>query len=111
MLKVLWLQAAAILSATLLAGLLAGRGGALSALAGGAAYFLPNLLFALRLRLAQATRGAGAVGFMVGEAIKLSGVVALLVVLPRVLEVNWPALVAGLIVVLFANLFALLLKT
>jgi len=111
MLKVLWLQAAAILSATLLAGLLAGRGGALSALAGGAAYFLPNLLFALRLRLAQAAHGAWAVGFMVGEAVKLFAVVALLVVLPRVLEVNWPALVAGLIIVLFANLFALLLKT
>lgn len=105
MLKVLWLQAGAVLLATLLAGLLAGRSGALSALAGGAAYFLPNLLFVLRL-----ARGAGAVGFIVGEAVKLTGVVALLVVLPHLIEVNWPALIAGLIAVLFVNLFALLLK-
>lgn len=111
MLKTLLLQATAILVVTALAGLLAGSVGALSALAGGAAYFLPNLLFVLRLRFAMATRQAGAVGFMIGEAVKLTAVIALLVILPRMIEVNWPALIAGLSVVLFVNLFALLLKT
>lgn len=111
MFKTLLLQAAAILTVAALAGLLAGTGGALSALAGGAAYFLPNLLFVLRLRLAAATRRAGAAGFLIGEAAKLSAVIALLLMLPRVMEVNWPALIAGLSVVLFVNLFALLLKT
>jgi ATP synthase protein I len=111
MLKIALLQAASILAVAALAGLLKGSGAALSALAGGAAYFLPNLLFALRLRLAVATRQTGAAGFLVGEAVKLSAVIALLLLLPRVMEVNWPALIAGLFVVLFVNLFALLLKT
>jgi ATP synthase protein I len=111
MLKVLWLQAAAILVVAVVAYLPAGSNGALSALAGGAAYFVPNLLFALRLRLAVMTQRAGAAGFLVGEAVKLFAVIALLIVLPRMIAVNWPALLAGLFVVLFVNLFALLLKT
>jgi len=111
MFKTLLLQAVAILAVTAIAGLLAGSNAALSALVGGLAYLLPNLLFVLRLRLAIATQQAGAAGFLVGEAVKLSAVIALLVILPRVIEVNWPALIAGLFVVLFVNLFALLLKT
>jgi ATP synthase protein I len=111
MLKTLLLQVVAILAVAALAALLAGSRGALSALAGGAAYFLPNLLFVLRLRLAMATRQAGPVGFLVGEAVKLVAVIVLLVFLPRIMEVNWPALIAGLFAVLFVNLFALLLKT
>jgi len=111
MFKTLLLQAAAILAVAAVAGLLAGSGGAVSALAGGAAYFLPNLLFVLRLRLSIATRQAGAAGFLIGEAVKLSAVIALLLFLPRLIDVNWPALLAGLFAVLFVNLFALLLKT
>lgn len=111
MLKALLLQVAAILAVAAIAYLPAGSDGALSALAGGAAYFLPNLLFVLRLRFAIAMRQAGAAGFLVGEAVKLLAVIALLFVLPRIMEVNWPALIAGLFVVLFVNLFALLLKT
>lgn len=115
MLKVVLLQAVAILAVAAVAGLLAGSGGTqsavVSALAGGAAYLLPNLLFVLRLRLAIALRQAGAAGFLVGEAVKLTAVIALLVFLPRIIQVNWPALIAGLFAVLFVNLFALLLKT
>jgi ATP synthase protein I len=114
MLKVLSLQVTAALAVAALAGFLQGSRAALSALAGGAAYFLPNLMFVLRLRLAMATSAtqqAGAVGFLVGEAIKLSAVIALLFFLPRMIEVEWPALIAGLFAVLFVNLFALLLKT
>ncbi|MDP2170916.1 MAG: ATP synthase subunit I [Rhodocyclaceae bacterium] len=115
MFKILLLQAAVILAVAAVAGLLAGPGGArpaaISALAGGAAYFLPNLLFVLRLRLAIATQRAGAAGFLIGEAVKLSAVIALLLFLPRLIDVNWPALIAGLFAVMFVNLFALLLKT
>lgn len=111
MLKIVLLQAASVLAVAAIAGLLAGSSAALSALAGGSAYFLPNLLFVLRLRLAAVTRQTGAAGFLVGEAVKLSAVIALLLILPRMIEVNWPALIAGLFVVLFVNLFALLLKT
>jgi ATP synthase protein I len=111
MLKTLVLQMAAVLAVAAMAYLPAGSSGALSALAGGVAYLLPNLVFVLRLRVAIAMRQAGAVGFLVGEAVKLMAVVALLFVLPRIMDVNWPALIAGLFAVLFVNLFALLLKT
>lgn len=111
MLKTLLLQAVAILATAALAGLVAGRVGAWSALAGGVAYVLPNLLFVLRLSAAIAARRAGAAGFLIGEAVKLAAVVALLSALPRAMEIHWPALLAGLFVVMFANLFALLLKT
>lgn len=111
MLKALVLQMVAILAVAGLAYLPAGSNGAVSALAGGAAYFVPNCLFVLRLRFAIAMRQAGAVGFLVGEAVKLAAVIALLILLPRMMEVNWPALIAGLFAVLFVNLFALLLKT
>lgn len=111
MYKALLLQASAILAVALIAGLFAGTSGAISALAGGGAYFLPNLAFVLRLNLTVMAGKASAAGFLVGEAVKLSVVIALLIWLPRVVEVNWPALIAGLFVVLFTNLFALLLKT
>lgn len=111
MLKTLVFQVVAVLLAAVIAGLLAGTRGALSALAGGSAYFLPNLLFVFRLQVAVAARQAGAVGFLVGEAVKLAAVILLLWLLPRIMEVHWPALIAGLFAVLFVNLFALLLKT
>ena len=115
MFKILMLQAAVILAVAAGAGLLAGSNSAqtamVSALAGGAAYFLPNLLFVLRWRLASPTQPMSAAGFLIGEAVKLSAVIALLLFLPRMLEVIWPAVIAGLIAVMFVNLFALLLKT
>lgn len=110
MLKILLFQVAAILMTAAAAAMWSGSSGALSALAGGAAYFLPNLLFVLRLRLTMRAQSAGAAGFLVGEAVKLAAVIALLLLLPRIMEVNWPALIAGLFVVLIVNLFALLLK-
>lgn len=104
------LQAVAILLVAAVAGMLSGVVGARSALIGGAAYFLPNLMFVVRLRLAIVARQAGAVGFLVGEAVKLFAVIVLLILLPRLMIVQWPALIAGLFVVMFVNLFALLLK-
>lgn len=112
MYKTLLLQASAVLAVAAVAGLLGGGIAVRSALIGGAAYVVPNLLFVFRLRYAVTAGGTSAVGFMIGEAAKLFAVVALLLILPRLmLEVNWLALVAGLFTVLLANLFALLLKT
>lgn len=111
MYKTLLLQGLAVLVVAALAGSLGGEVGARSALIGGVAYVVPNLLFVLRLRFTVAAREIGAVGFMIGEAVKLFAVIALLLVLPRLMEVSWPAVIAGLFTVLLANLFALLLKT
>ncbi len=109
--KLLLIQAMAILAVSVIAGWVGGYVEARSALLGGAAYFLPNLLFALRLRVGIAARRVSAVGFLIGAAVKLCAVVALLLILPQLVVVSWPALVAGLFVVLLANTFALRLKT
>jgi ATP synthase protein I len=111
MFKTVALQGSAVLAVAVFAGLLSGAKGFWSVLAGGAAYLLPSLVFVLRLRIAAVAGQANAAGFLVGEAVKLGGVIVLLVWLPRLIEVNWPAFIAGLFVVLFANLFALLIKT
>lgn len=118
MLKVLLLQAAAIMGVAMATGLWVdscnARTAALSALAGGAAYFLPNLLFAARLFLtatAAGRRPASAISFFLGEALKLSAIIAILFISANIMEIYWPALLAGLFVVMFVNLFALLLKT
>jgi ATP synthase protein I len=111
MYKTLLFQCLAVLAVTAIAGSLGGMTMAKSVLIGGAAYVVPNLLFVLRLRCAVAARETGAVGFMLGEAVKLFAVMALLLILTRLTEVNWPALITGLFIVLLVNLFALLLKT
>ncbi|MFN3884827.1 MAG: ATP synthase subunit I [Rhodocyclaceae bacterium] len=116
--KILLFQAVTIMAVAMAAGLSGGFGtgrpAALSALAGGAAYFLPNLLFALRLMTPGASAGrhfSGPIIFLVGEALKLSAIIAILLILSRIIEIYWPALLAGLFAVLIVNLFALLLKT
>ena len=109
--KTLLLQAVAILAVAVGAGMVSGFKGAQSALIGGTAYFLPSALFVLRLQAGIAVRRVSAVGFLFAEAVKLCMVIALLVMLPRMMDVSWPAMIAGLFAVLFVNLFALLLKT
>lgn len=86
-----------------LSGLLAGSAAALSALAGAAAYFVPNALFAMRLLL-------GVLGvvrpspwaFFWGEAFKLGAAVSILglVVWQGRDWIVWPALLLGLLGVL-----------
>lgn len=108
--RVAALQAGAVGAAAALLGLMAGSGAARSLLLGGFAYWLPNLWFAWRTRQAAAARRAGAVGLLVAEAVKLIAVTVLLYGLPHAFEVSWPALLAGLFVVMFVNLVALLLE-
>ncbi|MBS3936334.1 MAG: ATP synthase subunit I [Sulfuritalea sp.] len=109
--NVLLIQAATILVAAAIAGMLGGMVYARSVLIGGGAYFIPNLLFVVRLRIASGGRRVGAVGFMIGAAVKLCAVLALLSILPQLFVVSWPAVIAGLFVVLLVNTLALLVKT
>ncbi|MGL4574101.1 MAG: ATP synthase subunit I [Burkholderiaceae bacterium] len=80
---------------------------ALSALAGGLAYAIPNSLFALTLMLKSRVQGANPVSFLLGEGMKIILTVAILglinVMLPTVV---WPAVIVGLIVVVKAQLLA-----
>ncbi|MFZ5509776.1 MAG: ATP synthase subunit I [Pseudomonadota bacterium] len=108
MFRAVILQIGATLVAAVIAGLVAGPHGAVSAALGGAACFLPNLLFALRLWVAsKKPGGASPAAFFVGEFIKIAATVALLAmaaILYR--DLQWLALLAGLVVALKANLLA-----
>ena len=114
MLKVIYLQVTVLLLATAIAGLWVGERGAVSALIGGSAYLIPNLLFVLRLKLAAAGSRwsrASVVTFAFGEFFKVAATIITLVVVQRWVDLHWLAMLGGLFAVLQANFFAFLLKT
>lgn len=77
-----------------------GWAGAVSAFLGGAVCFLPNALFAVRISLASRKphAGGGAQTFFVGELVKLSLTLALLVAVARNVDnVVWPVLIISMI--------------
>lgn len=112
MFRAVLLQVAATLVVAVIAGILAGKHGAVSAALGGAAIVLPNSLFALRL-FAESRKpgGASPAAFFVGEFMKIAATIALLAVAASFYrDMHWLALIAGLVVAVKANLFALLYK-
>lgn len=87
----------------LLTWMVAGVDAGLSALAGAGTYFVPNMIFALRLYLATfRPRGSGPRLFFVGEMLKIGAAVGLLWVVAHVGgdRVQWLAVLVGLIAVL-----------
>lgn len=111
MLKVISLQAALMMAVAIIAGFWVGERGAVSALIGGSAYLIPNLLFVLRLEIAAAARRANVVTFVLGELSKVTATIVIVVVAQQWIDLHWLAMLAGLFAVLQANLFAFLLKT
>lgn len=101
-------QFAATLLVTLAAAVIAGQQAALSALAGGVASLVPNLLFAVRLGLVINRSGASyPVNFFVGEFVKIGATIGILAIVIRSWPgVHWPSLLIGLAVVLHASFFA-----
>ena len=112
MFRAVLLQIAATFIVAAIAGMLAGRHGAVSAMLGGVAVVLPNSLFALRL-FAESRKpgGASATAFFVGEFMKVAATIALLAAAASLYrDLHWLALIAGLVMALKANLLALLSK-
>lgn len=96
-------QATMGLVVSALAWIVSGGVGAISALAGAGCYFLPNLLFALRLLLASHhPKGSGPILFVVGEMLKIGATIGLLWLVARIGgdQVQWLAVLAGLVAVL-----------
>lgn len=111
MFRAVFHQSVATLIVAGLAWLWLGLHGAVSAGLGGAAIVLPNLLFALSLWAAARSGRASVARFFVGEFIKVAATLALLVIVAGAYrELHWLALLAGLLVALKANLFAILIK-
>ena len=113
MFKAVLLQFVATVIAVLLASVMAGTHGAVSAALGGAAVFLPNLLFALRLKAASRREGAAhPAAFLLGELAKIALTLALLMAVGHwYRDLHWLSFLAGLFLALQSNLFALLMKT
>lgn len=110
MLKVIFLQAALIGLAVVVSAFLLGTVGAVSALVGGLAYLLPNLMFVLRLKRADAAGRISVTMFFVGELIKIVCTLGILFVAVRYYPVHWLCLMGGVLAAVKANLFAFLLK-
>lgn len=110
MLKVILLQAALIGLAVVIAGILGGMRGAVSALVGGLAYLLPNLMFVLRLKRADAAGRTSVTMFFAGELLKVVCTIGILFVAVRFYPVHWLCLMGGILAAVKANLFAFLLK-
>jgi ATP synthase protein I len=99
MFRVILLQTAAVIIASVVGGLIAGSRGSISSALGGAACILPNLLLALHLKSAACRPGAGfLVGFLLGEVVKLALIVGLLFVIAREYDdLHMPSLLIGLV--------------
>jgi len=112
MLKAVLLQLGVTLVAGGLGFLFAGERGLYSALFGGLAYLLPNLIFVVRLKAAAASGRASGVSFFAGEFGKIVATIGILVAVQQwYAEVHWVFMLIGLFAALKANLFAFLVKT
>ena len=114
MLRVIRLQLIAITIAVVLAGLLAGGRGSISAAIGGGAVLLPNFLFALKLMAASANRaGVTMAGlFIVYEFLKLALTLVLLAVaIALYADLNWPSMLLSMAITLQVNFLALAKRT
>jgi len=108
MFRAIFLQAGATIIAATAGGLFAGTQGAVSAILGGAACTLPNLLFALRLKAVANRRGASfPANFFLGEFVKILATIALLVLVVReYADLHWPSMLIGLGLALQAGFLA-----
>lgn len=109
LIKVILLQLGLVAVVAAISAGLVGARGAISALVGGFAYIVPNLLFVLRMALVP--ERTSVLTFFVGEFFKIVGTIGILVVAVRYYEVHWLCMLVGLLAALKANLFAFLLKT
>lgn len=111
--RALGAQAAMAGFAVVVSWLLAGNAAAISALAGAAAYFLPNALFALRLLVGLfGPVKSSPLTFFVGEAFKLGAAVLILGLLAWQggSWLVWPAMLFGLVCVLKGYVLLLMFR-
>jgi ATP synthase protein I len=98
MFRVIFLQVLIIIITTIVAGLIIGIRGVVSAAIGGAVYILPNLLFAWRLKSIAFRRGASyTINFFLGELVKIVLIFVLLALTIKFYaDLHWPSMLIGL---------------
>jgi ATP synthase protein I len=112
MFRVVGLQVLATAVVAFVAWLVAGTAAAVSALLGGAACFVPNGLFALRLAVsARRPGGTDVVTFFVGEFLKIGSTIAAVALVAWVWQdVVWLAMIIAIIAALKSYLIALFFR-
>lgn len=108
MIKAIYLQLGATILTMVIAGLLVGTRGAISAGLAGLACVLPSAWFALRLKAVSKRPGASLPAqFFIGEFIKVAATIGLLAIAVKAYpDMHWPSLLIGMAVVLQASFFA-----
>ena len=108
MFRAIFLQAMTTIVVAMVASLLVGVRGAVSAALGGAVSALPNFLFALRLKFTASQPGNSYTeNFFLGEIIKLVLMVGLLMfVIWEYADLHWPSLLIGMVLALQAGFLA-----
>ena len=109
MFRAILLQTITILVSALIAELMAGTRGAISAVLGGVVYTLPSFLFALRLKSVAVRPDASyPANFFIGAFVKIALTIALLVVVVKTYaDLHWPSLLIGMGLALQAGFLAL----
>lgn len=109
MLRLVLLQLATTIIASIIAGLIGGMHALYSAMLGGLCCVVPNGLFALRLfSSARKSGAADPMSFFIGEFVKIALTIALLgAVVWLYRDLNWLALIAAFIVALKSYIFLL----
>ncbi len=112
MFRIVALQVLTTVVVSLASGLIGGQHAAISALLGGAACFIPNGLFALKLAAAaRRPQGTDAGVFLAGEFVKVVATIALLaLIVASYRNLVWLALLVSIIAVLKSYVLALLIK-
>lgn len=112
MFRIVLLQILTTAVVSLLSGLIGGTSAAVSALLGGAACFVPNGLFALKLAAAsRRPQGTDAAVFLIGECVKVVSTVALLALIVATYKnLVWLAMLASIIAVLKSYMLSLLIR-
>jgi ATP synthase protein I len=112
MFRIVLLQILTTVVVSLLSALFGGTPAAISALLGGAACFIPNGLFALKLAAAsRRPQGTDAAVFLIGEFVKVVSTVALLaLVVATYKNLVWLAMLVSIIAVLKSYVLALLIR-
>ena len=102
------MQLAATVVAVIGSSLYVGSRGGVSAAIGGLVYVIPNLLFALMLKMVAGRRGASfQVNIIFGELCKLMLTVGLLVLIVKnYADLHWPSLLIGLVLAAQASFLA-----
>ncbi len=112
MFRSVFLQIAVTITVSVVAGLVVGTRGGVSAAMGGAVCVLPNLLFAVHLKFSKLRpRASFASSFLLGEIVKLVMTFLLLIGVVRYYpDLHWPSLLIGLVLATQALFLAFWIK-